>query len=342
MGTHAYQVLMYRRNAPKRPTFKNLDDLPRRAYSFSDFCDEDDDVYYESATCREFVLDIVEPTLMDDVARDIAIRCLGEQYHKVSNIIRTKKDGSKILSEFFSRIFGFEAKVTRGAFTKKAKPNANIFTRGSILQVGTKTKKVNGYVDILCHFYPDSRRSGVNFLAYSTMLAVLKETIVTKAILNGEVTDYRTLAAKLFEVALERQRGNMAGYNCWMLYGSHDRSRIIEELQEIFNGDGSDYASIAALGCFVMAYGDLSMQLPVPELDEVNGPVTYVNDCIDVDMLERILNSVKAMGIDIGKIAYRYDDEAGILIDGIRSVFPLDSYSDDEYEEDDDGYEEEW
>lgn len=348
MGTQAYIVLLSEVPFSKKQRFSYssnmVDDL-------SDLLDEpfDDDgektfpIHYSTTSCRELILDVVEPAFSESSTMYSAIRCFGEQHHRVAGVFRRKKGSSALVSKVLSEIFGTPISVSYGFLGKKAKPTDNPFSRNSELSMGGKSKKVNGYITMHMPYIDAHPTNGILFLIVSTVIALLREPRVIKGILDGNVTDVKSLTISLLDIARDRKYQLDNSYNCWMLSGSIQKQSILHALSNYeYNGDGSDYASIAALAFFILAYTNKGTRLSVPDTNDVNGPISYLDDFIEDSQIRDTVNTVKSWGVDLEFLCHiqdtAYMNLAEVYVDTLGAEHPErdDEYNYDDDEDDDD------
>lgn len=350
MGTQSYIVLLSEAQFSKKQRFtysdKMVDDL-------SDLLDGqfDEDgkktlpIHYSTTSCRELILDVVEPAFSESSTMYSAIRCFGEQHHRVAGVFRRKRGSSALVSKVLTEILGTPINVSYGFLGKNAKPADNPFARSSVLNMGGKSKKVNGYVTLYMPYTDTHPTDELLFLIVSTVIALLREPRVIKGILNGSITDAKSLAIALLDIARDRKYQLDNSYNCWMLSGTTQKSSILHALSNYeYNGDGSDYASIAALAFFILAYTGKDTRLYTPDINEVNGPISYLDTYVEDSQIRDTVSMVKSWGVNLEFLCHiqdtSYMDIAEAYVDVLGAEHP--DRDDDDYDYDNDDDEDAW
>lgn len=292
MGTHKYiiDLLKSEEEEPaKKLGFRTS--YTNGVGSTSDFLEyvrgEDSKVrFIKTYGCRERVCDdlvnLISGTLRlhKDKHYLYGMRCLGEQYHVVAELLKNVENSDQKLAGFFTELFGIKLGIYHNFMTESTPSYVQRFTSNLKIKSGEKTKSVAGYINIYYRLALVDKVKPITMII-SAVAALLKEPKIIEKIIDGTITDAEGVVEKLLEISFDRYCGKDFSYDCWNL-GFNPR----EYLMNPNNNDGSDYLSMFKLGLFI---GGIANNYLKGQLGG-SGPADCAEDHLKTTQIIRIVN----------------------------------------------------
>lgn len=276
MGTHTYSLEVFRRTKEEKQPTPNSLGFHRFASSatgdFSDITivDEnrhiDDTRYMDVFPCRELLLN--DSGIWSDVFYIpehnymMGIRCNGEMYHNTYRLLRRDKNSKIKVKKVLEDVFGISLDIRYGTLEKRI---AERTFGGFSIVYGDGEKESLGYVTLYLNSWENQGICAID-AGVSAILALLREPIIIRGILSGDIFDTQSLCKVLIKISLARAKETDDSYNCLRLLGIMDsttrtmselRQQIRRNLSEENNDDGSDWFSMATLAVFCFIFKTL-------------------------------------------------------------------------------------
>lgn len=236
-----------------RTSVGNIDDLFDQEPAF------EENRYMAEFTCRELLLN--DSGIWQAVFQQkeynvmMGIRCYGEMYTIVSELLLKNKNSKSLLKKIVEDIFGITVEFRYGTLNQTLA--RRVFGHTEI-EYKDGQKSIRGYITLYFNSWANGHISALD-CGISAILAILKEPRIISGILDGSILDKKSMCKELIKIAVDRAGKNDDSYHCFSLVGVTSstymsmeglKAEIRNYLANIHNEDGSDWLSIAFLAVF--------------------------------------------------------------------------------------------
>lgn len=195
----------------------------------------------------------------------LGIRCFGEQHHAVSRVLMDKPENAEKVANVLGDCFGIKIEIEPGDAPGASQTGKFPLTKAVsfIGEHGRVATKLN--TGLLTMYYRSWENNNVDTskmpLVLCALIGILREPFLCIEIIEGRVTDIKSLAKAVLKLAANRATGDDDTFVTFgTVSGFYEKTLpqiqrgLKENCKNAFTGDGYDYLSIAYLAVFLFLF----------------------------------------------------------------------------------------